>query len=102
LRPYSKLETLDIGPAKGVESLSLDSCHSLKRLTLAVMPRLTETSGRHFPHTVTYLDIRGSHSISPRILASFTALREVRIGTASKLRSADFPQCRPSIICSPI
>jgi len=102
LRAHRRLEQLDIGPAKGVERLSLNGLTGLKRLTLAVMPKLTTIAGDEFLHTINLLDISGSHAISPKVLASFTNLRQVVTGTRSKLTQADFPKCEPDIVRMPI
>jgi len=102
LSPHPKLCQLDIGPAKGVETVSLEGLKHLRELTLAVMPRLTSITGKHFHHTVTELDIRGSHAIPAKTLASFTNLKRVLIGMSSSLTPAAFPKCKPKITRFPV
>jgi hypothetical protein len=99
---HPDLKQLCIGPAKGVQSISLDGVHRLEELGLACMPRLTTISGRDFPRTVTFLDIRGSHSIPRAVLASFTSLKKVWIGMSSKVTASSFSRCRPKIVRWPV
>jgi hypothetical protein len=99
---HPELRSLHLGPAQGVRSVSLEGLKHLRELTLAIMPRLTAVSGKHFYDTVTRLDIRGSHSIPRKILASFTNLKRVRIGMSSNLTSSAFPRCKPAITRCPV
>ena len=100
--PHPELRRLDVGPAKGVKSVNLGCLRKLKSLGLALMPQLGSISGRDFYHTVTELDIRGSHALPPEFPGSFTKLRFVEIGMSSKLTAADFWRCRPTIVHEPV
>ena len=99
---HPELRRLDVGPAKAVESVNLEGLRKLKSLGLALMPQLVSISGRDFYDTVTGLDIRGSHSLPPEFLGSFTKLRFVEIGMSSRLTAADFPRSRPTIVHEPV
>lgn len=96
------LVALDIGPAMGVEKVSLHGIPRLKRLTLALMSSLRHLEGDQFYETVTYLGIPGTKKLPRSILASFRKLKSVDVGTHGAFAKADFPNCRPAVCGLPV
>ncbi len=96
------LRKLLVGPAKGIEILSLERVPSLQHLSLVLMTRLRHILGLEFLHTVTHLDIRGSESIPKEVLSGFTRLRWVEVGMRSKLDGTYFRHCKPSVNPGPV
>jgi len=102
LSGLSKLRVLQIGPANGIEELTLTGLPSLDELGLNLMRSLKKIEASDLFEAVRHLDIRGTPNISPKFLAQFKRLQSVEITPKSRFTAKDFPFCKPDLIEFPV